>query len=51
MMAVTKGGIGVTKSVALYVRVSSERQAQQATIESQLAAVRERGARRARGAP
>ena len=32
----------MTKSVALYARVSSERQAQQSTIDSQLVAVRER---------
>ena len=32
----------MTKAVALYARVSSERQAQQATVDSQLAAVRER---------
>lgn len=30
------------KSVALYARVSSDRQVQQATIDSQLAALRER---------
>jgi site-specific DNA recombinase len=32
----------MTKSIALYARVSSERQAQQSTIDSQLVAVRER---------
>lgn len=30
------------KSIALYARVSSERQAQQATIDSQIAALRQR---------
>jgi site-specific DNA recombinase len=34
----------MTKAVALYARVSSERQVQQATIESQLAALRARAA-------
>jgi site-specific DNA recombinase len=34
----------MTKSVALYARVSSERQAQQGTIDSQLTALRERAA-------
>jgi site-specific DNA recombinase len=37
-------GRTMTKSVALYARVSSERQVQQATIESQLAALRKRAA-------
>src|SRR5262245_16157747 len=39
-----KEGNVMTRSVALYARVSSQRQAQQATIESQLAALRARAA-------
>ena len=38
----TSQGRGVLKAVALYARVSSEQQAQQATVESQIAMLKER---------